>query len=125
MTDTTTDSECQLCGRPMLESERIPVHLKSEHPTSTRWICSPCNERCKGAGALRTIVAGILAAALALSAAQAQAEPHKQRDYVLRRQQIGAVRGTPAVRRYIGRRHIDVYRSGVMFEKDAVVGVSR
>jgi hypothetical protein len=33
------------------------------------------------------------------------------------------VQGVPTKRLYIGGRKIDVYRSGVMFEKDNVVGI--
>jgi hypothetical protein len=46
-------------------------------------------------------------------------------DYILRRQESGAVEGTPSVRRIIGKREIDVYRNGLMFEKDSVVGVAK
>jgi hypothetical protein len=34
------------------------------------------------------------------------------------------VSGVPTIRRIIGKREIDVYRNGLMFEKDNVVGVS-
>lgn len=59
----------------------------------------------------------------------AQAEPRhkdKQRseaDYIIRRQQAGSVSGPPTDRLIIGRREIDIYRNGLMFEKDNVVGV--
>jgi hypothetical protein len=35
------------------------------------------------------------------------------------------VSGVPTMRRIIGKREIDVYRNGLMFEKDNVVGVSK
>jgi hypothetical protein len=57
-----------------------------------------------------------------------QAEPrHSQRNhnYILRRQQAGLVTGTPTIRRIIGKREIDIYRNGLMFEGDHVVGVSK
>ena len=56
----------------------------------------------------------------------AQAEPrqHKHnRNYILRRQEAGLVSGVPTTRRIIGKREIDIYRNGLMFEKDNVVGV--
>ena len=55
-----------------------------------------------------------------------QAEPrHSEhnRNYILRRQQAGLVSGVPTMRRIIGKREIDIYRNGLMFEKDNVVGV--
>ncbi|PYI97968.1 MAG: hypothetical protein DME98_06195 [Verrucomicrobia bacterium] len=58
-----------------------------------------------------------------------QAEPRqskeRNRNYILRRQEAGLVQGTPTSRLIIGKREIDVYRNGLMFEGDHVVGVSR
>jgi hypothetical protein len=60
---------------------------------------------------------------------QTQAEPRqsteRNRNYILRRQQVGLVSGVPTTRRIIGKREIDIYRNGLMFEKDNVVGVSK
>ena len=56
----------------------------------------------------------------------AQAEPSQQklnRNYILRRQEAGLVSGVPTMRRIIGKRDINIYRNGLMFEKDSVVGV--
>jgi hypothetical protein len=55
----------------------------------------------------------------------AQAEPrhHSSRNYILRRQEAGQVRGTPTSRLIIGRREIDIYRNGLMFEGDNLVGI--
>ena len=33
--------------------------------------------------------------------------------------------GVPTTRRIIGKREIDIYRNGVMFEKDHLVGVTQ
>jgi hypothetical protein len=55
-----------------------------------------------------------------------QAEPrkrHESKNYIIRRQQAGLVRGVPTMRRIIGKREIDIYPNGLMFEKDNVVGV--
>lgn len=41
-------------------------------------------------------------------------------NYILRRQQAYSVRGTPSQRLYIGKRKIDIYRDGTMFERDHV-----
>jgi hypothetical protein len=57
----------------------------------------------------------------------AQAEPRqsteRNRNYILRRQQAGLVSGVPTSRLIIGKREIDIYRNGLMFEGDHVVGV--
>lgn len=59
----------------------------------------------------------------------AQAEPHQSKErnhnYILRRQQAGLVQGVPTTRRIVGKREIDVYRNGLMFERDNVVGVTK
>lgn len=55
--------------------------------------------------------------------ATARADDHKHnRNYILRRQEAGSVSGVPTSRRIIGKREIDVYRDGSMFEKDNYVG---
>ena len=59
----------------------------------------------------------------------AQAEPRQSKErnpnYILRRQEAGLVSGVPTTRRIIGKREIDIYRNGLMFEKDNVVGVTK
>jgi hypothetical protein len=64
---------------------------------------------------------------LTLELAQAEPRQSKERNhnYILRRQQAGLVSGVPTMRRIIGKREIDIYRNGLMFEKDNVVGVSK
>jgi hypothetical protein len=56
----------------------------------------------------------------------AKAEPRRhERDhnYILRRQQVYPGLGVPTSRLIIGRREIDIYRNGMMFERDHLVGV--
>ena len=57
----------------------------------------------------------------------AQAEPRQRhaehKNYIIRRQEAGLVSGVPTLRRIIGKREIDIYRNGLMFEGDNVVGV--
>jgi hypothetical protein len=50
-------------------------------------------------------------------------ERHENRNYIIERQQAYQVRGTPTSRLIIGKREIDVYRDGTMFERNHVVGV--
>jgi hypothetical protein len=47
----------------------------------------------------------------------------RNHNYIVRRQQAGLVTGVPTIRRIIGKREIDVYRNGLIFERDHVVGV--
>jgi hypothetical protein len=77
---------------------------------------------------MRLLVAVLKTALLIVATvATAQAEPrqHKHnRNYILRRQEAGLVSGVPTIRRIRGgNREIDIYRNGLMFEKDNVVGV--
>jgi hypothetical protein len=67
----------------------------------------------------------LLIAALIATNMTAQAEPRDKRNYILRRQEIGAVQGTPTLKLINGKREIDVYPNGLMFDKDNVVGVRR
>jgi len=75
---------------------------------------------------MRIIATAVL---ILLTLGMAQAEPRQSRErnrnYILRRQEAGLVSGTPTIRRIIGKREIDIYRNGLMFEKDNVVGVTK
>jgi len=80
---------------------------------------------------MRLLVAVLKTATTALlivaTVATAQAEPRQStkhnRNYILRRQEAGLVSGVPTTRLIYGKREIDVYRNGLMFEGDHVVGV--
>jgi len=50
-------------------------------------------------------------------------EHRESHNYIIERQQIGAVQGVPTSRIINGKREIDVYPNGLMFEKNNVVGV--
>ena len=60
-----------------------------------------------------------------VTTAQAETRQSKERNrnYILRRQQVVPGLGTPTTRLIYGKREIDVYRNGLMFERDHVVGV--
>jgi hypothetical protein len=62
---------------------------------------------------------------LALTQAEPRQSKERNHNYILRRQEAGLVSGVPTIRRIIGKREIDIYRNGLMFEKDNVVGVSK
>ncbi|PYJ34299.1 MAG: hypothetical protein DME88_05640 [Verrucomicrobia bacterium] len=67
-----------------------------------------------------------IAVLILMTLGMAQAEPcHSQRNYILRRQEAMPALGTPTFRMNYGKRKIDYYRNGLMFEGDNVVGVSK
>ena len=57
-----------------------------------------------------------------------QAEPREKREkrehhnWIIERQQAGLVRGVPTSRLIIGKREIDIYPDGSMYEKGNLVG---
>ena len=75
---------------------------------------------------MRVIATAVLIL-LMLELTQAEPRQSKERNhnYILRRQEAGLVSGVPTIRRIIGKREIDVYPNGLMFEKDNVVGVTK
>jgi hypothetical protein len=65
-----------------------------------------------------------MAVLIAVTLGMAQAEPrHRNQNYILRRQQVMPGLGTPTTRLIYGKREIDIYRNGLMFERDNVVGI--
>jgi hypothetical protein len=75
----------------------------------------------------RIAIIGVIvafAAYVACAGSRTQAEPrHTQRNYTLRRQEAGQVQGVPTNRLIIAKRETDIYRNGLMFERDNVVGI--
>ena len=71
------------------------------------------------------IIATAVLTLLMLELTQAEPRQSKERNhnYILRRQEAGLVSGVPTIRRIIGKREIDIYPNGLMFEKDNAVGV--
>jgi len=68
----------------------------------------------------------LLVLALIAIAATAHADDRRRersKNYIIRRQQAYQVQGVPTSRLIIGKREIDIYRNGLMFEKDNVVGL--
>jgi hypothetical protein len=60
----------------------------------------------------------------------AQAEPRKKEkrehhNWIIERQQAGLVRGVPTSRLIIGKREIDIYPDGSMYEKGNFVGFNK
>jgi hypothetical protein len=71
------------------------------------------------------IIATAVLILMTLGLTQAEPRQSKERNhkYILRRQEAGLVSGVPTLRRIIGKREIDIYPNGLMFEKDNVVGL--
>lgn len=70
----------------------------------------------------RSMCAVVMACA-SLVGAHADDHRREQRNYVLRRQQSYSVQGVPTKRLIIGRRQLDIYRNGAVFERDNLIGV--
>jgi hypothetical protein len=81
----------------------------------------------KNSKAMRLLLVVLKTALIVATVATAQAEPRQStkhsRNYILRRQQVFPGLGTPTTRLIYGKREIDIYRNGLMFEGDRVVGV--
>jgi hypothetical protein len=77
----------------------------------------------------RLLLAILRTALIVILIATAQADDHKREDrreshnYILERQEAYQVQGVPTSRLIIGRREIDVYSDGKMFEGNNLVGV--
>ena len=52
-------------------------------------------------------------------------ERHESHNYIIERQQAGLVRGVPTSRLIIGKREIDIYPDGSMYEKGNLVGYDK
>jgi hypothetical protein len=76
---------------------------------------------------LRTALLILVVAAPTAQAGETRQKRHHHRsdnrNYILRRQEAYQVQGVPTSRLIIGRREIDVYPNGMMFEGDNLVGV--
>lgn len=72
---------------------------------------------------ITTALTALTLAASSLAGDNRERESHRSsRNYILERQEAGQVEGVPTSRRIIGRREIDVYSDGSMFEKNNYVG---
>ena len=50
---------------------------------------------------------------------------HESHNYIIERQQAGLVQGVPTLRLIIGKREIDIYSDGSMYEKNNFVGYNK
>jgi len=76
---------------------------------------------------MKTLLLTVTLLAIALTAhaddRRDRCERHELHNYIIERQQIGAVQGVPTSRMIIGRREVDIYPNGLMFEGNSVVGI--
>ena len=78
---------------------------------------------------MRIIATAVL---ILMTLGMTQAEPrkrhesrrHESHNYIIERQQAGLVQGPPTSRLIIGKREIDIYPDGSMYEKGNLVGFS-
>jgi hypothetical protein len=75
---------------------------------------------------MRTLTLALLLLLTLVELAQAD-DRHKREhhNWIIERQQAGAVSGVPTIRRIRGGREIDIYRDGSMFEKNNYIGNSK
>jgi hypothetical protein len=114
-----------------LDSEGRTIWIADAHHAATESaavLCgtSPLGNRSNVVNNMKIIAIALL---ILVTLELAQAEPHQSRErnrnYILRRQQVMPGLGTTTTRLIYGKREIDIYRNGLMFEKDNVVGVSK
>jgi hypothetical protein len=71
------------------------------------------------------LIVATLATAQADDRKRHENKRHESHNYIIERQQAGQVSGVPILRRIIGKREIDIYRDGSMFEKNNFVGFDK
>jgi hypothetical protein len=99
---------------------------RSEQSCSWAFGKPDADENKKGNIHMRTLLIAIVLV-VALSVMQA-GEPRKEKrershNYIIERQQAYQVQGVPTSRMIIGKREVDIYPNGLMFERNNVVGV--
>jgi hypothetical protein len=75
----------------------------------------------------QTLTAVLIAATLATAQAD-DSKRHERREhhnYIIERQELGLIQGVPTSRLIRGKREIDIYPNGLMFEGNNVVGVKQ
>ena len=93
----------------------------------------PLNSTKKNRTVKKTLIT-LMAVAALVTAVQADERDHKKHrhhrdcesaNYILRRQEAYQVEGVPTHRLIIGKRQIDIYRNGEMFEGDHMIGFEK
>lgn len=80
---------------------------------------------------MKTVIAIVAFVAVVLVTAQADDRRRsnyrreRQHNYIIERQQAYQVQGVPTSRLIIGKREIDIYPNGLMFEGNNVVGIRK
>jgi hypothetical protein len=65
----------------------------------------------------------MLLSTTALADDKRRAEKREHHNYIIERQESYQVQGVPTSRLIIGKRQIDIYPNGMMFERDNLVGI--
>jgi hypothetical protein len=80
---------------------------------------------------MKTLITVAMLVAVSFTAQADERRKHEQREnrkshnYIIERQQAYQVQGVPTSRLIIGKREIDIYPNGLMFEGNHVVGVKQ
>ena len=75
--------------------------------------------------AIALLIVATLATAHADDRKRHESKRHESHNYIIERQQAGLVQGPPTMRRIIGKREIDIYSDGSMYEKNNFVGYDK
>lgn len=100
------------------------AHYANTDEALKRWAASVWHT------AIRGVIVLMLALMVAGTASADDRREHGVRkvehhDWIIERQTAGQVSGVPTMRRIVGKREIDIYPNGLMFEKGNVVGVTK
>jgi len=71
------------------------------------------------------LIIATLATAHADDRKRHESKRHESHNYIIERQQAGLVQGPPTSRLTIGKREIDIYPDGSMYEKNNFVGFNK
>ena len=71
------------------------------------------------------LIIATLATAHADDRKRHESRRHESHNYIIERQQAGLVQGPPTSRLIIGKREIDIYPDGSMYEKNNFVGFNK
>ena len=126
--DNKPTRPCSVALADSAHSKAVVQSTASEHTLPRRVYLSA--RRGKQNNYMNRIVRIVVLALVALSVTtRADDRRHcsptreKNKNYILRRQQAYQVQGVPASRLIIGKREIDIYPNGMMFEGDHLIGV--
>ena len=128
--DNKPTRPCSVALADLAHSKAVVQSTAFEHTLSRRVYLSARRGKLQTNNYMNRIVKVVVLAFVALGVT-ARADDRrdvsptreKNQNYILRRQEAYQVQGVPTSRLIIGKREIDIYPNGMMFEGDHLVGV--